>query len=268
MKSVAIVSQKGGVGKTTLSLNLAFALARSNFKVALIDTDPQGAIGYSLQGISESPGLAGCVLRGVPVEQALLNTRFKDFSILPLGELAPQDSLAFTERLADGQALGSILFELGSRFEVCIIDTPSGFTGATLGALRAADWAVSPLQAEPVALRTLPQLLSVIGSLREEGARVQLVGLVLCMLQQRNSDSLAVAEEVWSKLPSDLVLETTIPRDSAVLSASSAGVPLGLVSRVRPPPIALVFDQLASELVPRLGLMEGGEEDEPLGLFA
>jgi hypothetical protein len=65
------------------------------------------------------------------------------------------------------------------------------------------------------------------------------------------------------------VLETTVPRDVAVLAASAAGVPLGLLSRLHPPPVSLVFDQLASELAPRLGLVRAGEEeDEPIGLFA
>jgi chromosome partitioning protein len=112
MKSIAVVSQKGGVGKTTLALNLAFSLARNNFRVVLLDTDPQGAIGYSLQGIADSPGLVGCVMEGLPAEQALLSTRFKDFGILPLGELAPQDHEAFGEHLSKGQALGRVLAEL------------------------------------------------------------------------------------------------------------------------------------------------------------
>ena len=105
------------------------------------------------------------------------------------------------------------------------------------------------------------------GALRSDGYRVSLAAIVLCMLQQRNADSLAVAEEVWTRLPQDLVVETTVPRDATVLAASAAGVPLGLLSRLRPPPIALVFDQLAAELSVKLGLSREGE-DGPIGLFA
>ncbi|HEX2731925.1 MAG TPA: ParA family protein [Polyangiaceae bacterium] len=268
MKSLTVVSQKGGVGKTTLSLNLAFAFARTGMRVALIDADPQGAIGHSLQGVLDSPGLKRCLESGSLIDQALLPTRIDGFAIMPVGDVPPAEMPQFCDRLADGAFFRKLLLQLTSRFDLVMIDTPSGFNGATLGALRAADAALSPLQAEPVALRTLPQLLAAIASLREEGAKVELLGVVLCMLQQRNADSLAVAEEVWAKLPTDLVLETTIPRDVMVLAASSAGVPLGLMSRLRPPPIALVFDQLASELRPRLGLVDEREADEPIGLFA
>ena len=267
MKSVAVVSQKGGVGKTTLSLNLAFSLARSGVRVALIDADPQGAVGHSLQGVKESAGLYGLVWRGEGLGSCLLGTRLRELSILPVGEVPPHESPAFHSRLEDGAVFAGLLTALAPKFDVVLIDTPSGFNGATLGALRASDSAITPLQAEPVALRTLPQLLSVIGSLREQGARVELAAVVLCMLQQRNTDSLAVAEEVWSRLPTELVLETTVPRDLAVLAASSAGVPLGLLSQKRPPPVSLVFDRLASELSPRLGLVTDGE-DGPVGLFA
>jgi chromosome partitioning protein len=267
MKSLAVVSQKGGVGKTTLSLNLAFSLARSGFRVALIDADPQGAVGHSLQGVRPSAGLAGFMSQGEAIEHCLLRTRLAELAIMPVGEVPAHESPTFFHRLEDGRALSRALDTLGADFDLVIIDTPSGFNGATLGALRAADSAITPLQAEPVALRTLPQLLSVVGSLREQGARVQLAAVVLCMLQQRNNDSLAVAEEVWARMPAELVLEATIPRDAAVLAASSAGVPLGLLSPRRPAPMSLVFDRLASELAPRIGLATH-EEDAPLGLFA
>lgn len=268
MKSLAIVSQKGGVGKTTLALNLAFSLARQGSRVALIDADPQGAVGHSLQGMAESSGLLGCVDERASAEESLLVTRVPGFSILPVGDVPAYRAHQFAEDLVDGRVFERVLVELAPRFDLVLIDTPSGFTGATLGALRAVDWALSPLQAEPIALRTLPQLLSVIGALREEGARVELAGVVLCMLQQRNSDSLSVAEEVWSKLPTELVLEGIIPRDPAVLAASGAGVPLGLLSRVRPPPVSLVFDRLALEVSERVGLLDDRGMDEPIGLFA
>ena len=267
MKSVAIVSQKGGVGKTTLSLNLAFSLAKMGIRVALIDADPQGAVGHSLQGVKASSGLYGLIWAGDPLDQCLLTTRLPELSIMPVGDVPPHESPAFHQRLEDGTSFANLLTALSSRFDLVMIDTPSGFNGATLGALRACDSAVTPLQAEPVALRTLPQLLSVIGALRDQGARVQLSAIVLCMLQQRNNDSLSVAEEVWSRMPAELVLEATIPRDLSVLAASSAGVPVGLLSPRRPPPVSLVFDRLASELSPRLGLATDGE-DGPLGLFA
>lgn len=267
MKTAVIASQKGGVGKTTLALNLAFSLARSNFRILLIDADPQGAVGHSLQGVRQSAGLYGVLGEPSAIDAALLRTRMNELSILPVGEVPPERAHEFANRLADGNALGDLCARMNGNYDLILIDTPSGFGGATLGALRAANYVVSPLQAEPVALKTLPQLLALLGVLRAEGVDLELAAIVLCMLQQRNTESLAVAEEVWSRMPRELVVETTIPRDAAVLAASAAGVPLGLLSRVRPPPLALVFDQLALELAPRLGLISEGD-DGPVGLFA
>lgn len=266
MKSLAVVSQKGGVGKTTLSLNLAYSLARSGSRVVLIDSDPQGAVGHSLIGSKNSPGLASLVAGTHAVEDALVSTRLPELRLLPVGEIAPDGWQAFAALLSNGHTLSNLLTNFEQLCDLVIIDTPSGFGGITLGVLRSVDYAVSPLQAEPIALRSLPQLLGLIGALRKSGSRVELIAIVLSMLQQRVSDSLCVAEEVWSRLPADLVAETSIPRDTAVLTANAAGVPLALMSRRRPSPLSLVFERLAAELAPRVGLQ--GEDDGPVSLFA
>ena len=265
MKSLAVISQKGGVGKTTLSLNLSLALAQLGARVVLVDCDPQGAVGHSLTGAQPTCGLSGVIREPGALGDALVATRLPGFRLLPVGEVEPRLWEQFNTDLANGTLLSMVLDKLEASADLVVFDTPSGFCGATMGALRASDYAISPLQAEPVALRTLPQLLSIIGTLREEGNRVELLSLVLCMLQQRVGDSLAVAEEVWSRLPPDLVSETTIPRDVGVLAASAAGVPLAMLQRSRRRPIALVFDRLAAELAPRLDLY--GEDDGPLSLF-
>ncbi len=267
MKSTTIVSQKGGVGKTTLALNLSFSLSNLGYRTLLVDADPQGAIGYSLLGHEPGGGLQAAIEHQEDPRSLLLTTRVPEFCILPVGAVPPERSHAFCGLLEDGSRLRDLLSALEGDFDAVFVDTPSGFTGATLGALRSCDAALSPLHAEPIGMRTLPQLLGALGALRESGPTAQLVGLVLCMLQQRNGDSLAVAEEAWSRLPNDLVLETTIPRDPTALAASSAGVPVGLMSRARPPALALVFDQLALEAAPRIGL-DAKEDDGPLTLFA
>lgn len=266
MKTLAVVSQKGGVGKTTLALNLALAMARLGTRVTLVDCDPQGAVGHSLSGGGESPGLNGLVKKRATLEQCVVATRIPEFRILPVGDVPAHHWELLHGVLSDGARLTELCSKLKPTCDLVVFDTPSGFCGATVGALRASDYAISPLQAEPVALRTLPQLLSLIGNLREEGCRVELLSLVLSMLQQRVSESLAVAEEVWSRLPQDLVSETTIPRDTGVLAASTAGVPIGLLSRTRPHPMALVFERLAAELAPKLSVH--GEDDGPISLFA
>ncbi len=229
MKSLAVVSQKGGVGKTTLALNLSYALSRINLRVVLVDTDPQGAVGHSLTGATESPGLAGVLAGRADVGQALLETRVAEFSILPLGNVPPSEGHDFVARLADGRLLSDLATRFEASHDVVVFDTPSGFGGATLGALYASDHAITPLQAEPVALRTLPQLFSVIGALRERGARVTLSGIVLSMLQQRNSDSplprrfgRASLPTSCSKRPFRVTLTCSRPARQACRSGCSA----------------------------------------------
>ena len=136
MKSLAVVSQKGGVGKTTLSLNLAFALSRMGFRVALIDADPQGAIGHSLQGVADSPGLRGCIDGSSSLDQALLPTRIDGFAILPVGDVAPPDMPEFCDRLADGTFFRKFALQLNSRFDLMVVDTPSITNSARARSMR------------------------------------------------------------------------------------------------------------------------------------
>jgi chromosome partitioning protein len=267
MKVLAVVSQKGGVGKTSVSLNLAFALARLGWRTLLVDADPQGGIGLSLNRRDSGAGLAALVSGTASLDEAVLHTRSPDFDLLPIGAIAVQDTHGFGSRLMDGRALEAIAATAAPRYDLLVIDTPSGFGGVTMGALRAADFALTPLQAEPSALRSAPQLLEVLESLRQEGRRVRLAGALMTMLQVRNKDSLAVAQEVWSRFPQNLVLDTHVLRDPTFLEASTLGVPIGLMRR-HPPAAAAVFDQIAQELEPRLELVKGGDDDGPLPLFA
>lgn len=266
MKVLSVVSQKGGVGKTTVSLNLALSLARRGHRVLLVDTDPQGAIGLSLQRGNTTPGLASYVARRVPLERVITHTKFPEFDLVPMGNIAIQDTPAFAARLNDGAELMRLLSECGA-YDLVMFDTPSGFSGVTMGALKVSTHVVSPLQAEPLAVRSASQLLEVLAALRREGVAVSLAGLVLTMLDLRNGESLSVATEVWTDFPDTAVLQTNVPRDPAFLKASGAGVPVGLLSR-SPPPVAALFDQLAQELEPRLGMRKEVKDDGPISLLA
>jgi chromosome partitioning protein len=267
VKALAIASQKGGVGKTTVALNLAYALAARGCRTLLVDTDLQGAIGLSLAGQARHrPGLAECLAGRLAPGAALLPTRLPELSLLPFGQPPDEELDRWGQDLGDGSALGALLDEIAGGFDLAVLDTPSGLQGPTLAALRAADFALVPLQAEPLALRSMTQVLQAVGRLREQGARVSLAAFLLTMLQSREQFSLAVAQEAWGRLPSELVLEAFVPRDPVFLRASALGVPVGLLSR-RPPPAAMVFDQIAAELEPILGLAAEGAGDEPIPLL-
>lgn len=251
LNSLAVASQKGGVGKTTVALNLAHGLARRGWKTLLVDTDPQGAIGLSLsRDLRSARGLIDCLRRTAALDEAVLATRLPELSLLPVGRV---DSDAGREALPESQ-FGALLDEAAHRFDVILVDTPSGLGGITNAVLHEVGWVLVALQAEPLSLRTLQAVVQRLAALRREHP-LDLAGVVLTMVQSRHQVSLGTVQETWSLLPPDLVCEAFVPRDSAFLDASAHGVPVAQLSR-RPPAVATVFDRLAAELETRLPFLE------------
>lgn len=266
MRALTVTSPKGGVGKTTVALNLAYSLARRGWRTLIVDADPAGAIGLSLtKKVAQAPGLAEYASGRAGLAHLLVETRLPGLSLLPAGQVAPDDATGFGAVLDDGSLLHRLRREVEGRADLVLFDTPAGFGGATLGALRASEWALCPVQAEPIAARSVLRIFDVLATLKEQGARVELLGVLLTMLQTKNASSLAVAEDLWRTLPNHVLFETTIPRDTAFLDASAAGVPVGLLRR-RPPPVALTFDQLAAEVEARTRLSPKEAHDEPIAL--
>jgi chromosome partitioning protein len=233
----------------------------------LVDADPQGAIGHSLARRSgQFRGLANLLSEGGSAGDLLLKTRLAELRLLLLGPLAAADLEGYAAQMSQGVPLSQALVELDSSFDVAVIDTPSGLAGVTGGALRLCTHLLCPLQAEPLALRSIDQVLEVVSLLRAQGHALELAGFVLSMVQSRDEHSLEVTREVWSSFPPEFVLETTLPRHPAFLAATAAGVPLGLLGK-NAPPLAGVFDQLAAELEPRLGLQREAGDEGPLDLL-
>jgi chromosome partitioning protein len=252
--TLAITSQKGGVGKTTAAVNLAYALAKRGWHTLLVDTDPQGSVGLSLsEKARKCPGFYDAVNTAVPATPFILQTRLPELELLTAGQ-----THSFFEVAADGidaeSEIRRILREISQRrYDLVIFDTPAGLGGLTGGILRQVDFALVPQQAEPLGLRSIPQVLEALRYLRREGARVELAGILLTMVQQDNPQAQDVIRELRTLLPGRLLLDAMVPRDPVFLQASSAGVPLGLLHR-NPPAAAHVFDQLAAELEVRMRL--------------
>lgn len=266
MISLAIVSPKGGVGKTTLCLNLAFAFAQLGRRTLLVDTDPQGGIGHSLAGKAKDHRGIVDLMAGVEADQVIIRTRNPMLSILPVGQ-PPWDQLsAWSAQMADHGVFGSFMAPLEADHDLAIIDTPAGLSGPTYGVMSYATHILAPIQTEPLALRVVGQLMEVLAHLRTQGVRVQLSGVVLTMARLRDDTSLSVSQEAWSLFPEKLVLDTIVPRDAELLRASVHGVPVGLLRR-RPPPVTAVFDRMAAELEPRLGMTETTDDEQPTALL-
>jgi chromosome partitioning protein len=262
-RSIAFASVKGGVGKTTVALNCAFAFARRGARTLLVDLDPQGAVGLSLEGVSGRTGLGGALHSGDALFEAIVQTRLPELSLLPMGAVPALAVEGFATDARDTRLVERIL-ERGARdFEIVLFDTPAGLGGTTRLALEKIEHVVAIAQCEPLSLRALPRLLELLLALRERGG-ASLLGVVGNMSSFRDPVMLASLEDVWA-VYRDQVFDTAVPRDATFLQASRAGVPLGLLSR-RPPAVAAVFDRLVAEMEERLGVEEGGDDDGPIRL--
>lgn len=260
MNSIAIVSQKGGVGKTTVALNLALALADARRRTLLVDLDPQGAIGHSLAKPDAGLyGIADLLSGELVLEAALLATKHPNLTLLPRGRLNPVD----IERYEAGVSALSwrrLLTPVAGRFDFVLYDTPAGLGAVTRAALRNSDFALVPVQAEPLALRTIHQALAVIARVKaKENPVLKLLGVLPTMVDIRSTPSHEVLTAMWDNLHG--VTETMIPRAEVFATASASGLPLAFLGG-RPSPEARRFNHLAAELEDACARLRAPEEND------
>ena len=269
MITLAISSLKGGVGKTTCAINLAFSLAKRGLKTLLVDADPQGSVGLSLSPSAQSyVGLYEVLNSGTPFDQAMLKTKIESLNIVMAGKIPTNEISKWCSSLQDGQRMKPFFKSVeDAGFHIVILDTPSGLHGPTEGILRSCTHVLVPQQCEPLALRSLMLTVDFLNQLQTENEDAcSLVGVVLTMADSQVEDTKKIVDEIRRVLPPELVCHAMLPRDPEIIHASMKGMPLGLLRGGAPPAIALVFDQLAAELEHKLELAAPEQSDEYVSL--
>jgi chromosome partitioning protein len=225
-KIYSIINQKGGVGKTTTTINLGTAMAACDAKVLLVDMDPQGNLSTGL-GVSPSKrefGTYDLLTSTKSISECTIETDIPNLHLVTANEslLGVEIELStFDDRaLRLRKSVQDI-----DKYDFILLDCPPALNIITLNALAASDGALVPLQAEFYALEGLSQLLKTIKDISSTiNNKLELSGVVLTMFDKRNNLSLQVEEDVRNYLDKDVFL-TKIPRNIRLSEAPSHGLP-------------------------------------------
>ena len=229
-KTVAIVNQKGGVGKTTTCVNLSATLTEAGQKVLLCDFDPQ-ANSTSGMGVDKtvSKGIYQVLIGEVPAREAVARTRYGD--VLPSNKALAGAGIELIGMERREFLLRDALDQLREDYDFILIDCPPSLELLTLNALCAADSILVPVQGEYYALEGLSDLMNTVRIVRRSlNPKLELEGVLLTMFDGRTNLALQVAEEVKHYFPGK-VYASVIPRNVRLSEAPSHGKPITAYDR-------------------------------------
>ena len=225
-KILAVVNQKGGVGKTTTAVNLTAALTEMGLDVLLCDFDPQAnatsGLGVDKRKIKHS--VYDVVINAVAAEDAIVKTKFGD--VLPSSADLAGAAVELISSEHREHQLRHSLASVKDHYDVILIDCPPSLEMLTLNALAAADEILIPVQCEYFALEGLSDLMSTLRSVKKKmNPTLEIFGVILTMFDGRTNFSAQVAQEVRRHFPGK-VYATVIPRNVRLAEAPSHGIPV------------------------------------------
>jgi chromosome partitioning protein len=225
---IAIANQKGGVGKTTTTVNLAASLARFGQRVLVLDMDPQGntSSGLGVQANALHRGIYEVLTGSMPVEEAITSQASPGVDLLPSGQRLIGAEVELVSALARERILEKSIHSVRDKYDILLADCPPSLGLLTVNTLTAADTVLIPMQCEYYALEGLTQLLNTINLIQQAlNPRLEIEGILLTMFDSRLNLSHEVAEETRKFFPSR-VYETIIPRNVRLSEAPSFGKPV------------------------------------------
>ena len=233
-KTVAIVNQKGGVGKTTTAVNLSAAVGSLGRRVLLVDIDPQGnsTSGFGINKRQLQKSAYDSLISGTPVSETIVKTRYDNVFILPSSMSLAGAELELVEAERREAKLKTILAPSKDDFDYIFLDCPPALGLITLNALCAADTFLVPIQCEFYALEGLSQLMSTVRQVKRlYNSMLELEGVLLTMYAGRLNLTQQVVTEVKRFFPKK-VYATTIPRNVRLSEAPSFGQPVMYYDRL------------------------------------
>ena len=249
-KIIAVVNQKGGVGKTTTAVNLTAALVEAGTKVLLVDFDPQAnassGLGVDKRKLRKS--VYDAVINDVPADEIVVHTKFGD--VLPASSDLAGAGVELISVENPNHRLANALAPLKDQYDVIFIDCPPSLEMLTMNGLAAADSILIPVQCEYYALEGLADLMTTLRLIKKRiNPSLDIFGVALTMFDGRTNFSTQVAQEVRHHFPGK-VYATVIPRNVRLAEAPSHGLPVTVYDRNSRGAIA--YKTMAQEIIKKL----------------
>ena len=249
-KIIAVVNQKGGVGKTTSAVNLTAALTEAGRKVLLCDFDPQAnaTSGMGLDKKKLRYSVYDAVINEIPAEQVIQTTKYGD--VLPSSADLAGAAVELLSMEQPSGCLKAVLEPLKNKYDLIFIDCPPSLEMLTLNGLAASDGILVPVQCEYYALEGLSDLMGTLRMVKKRiNPKLEIFGVALTMFDGRTNFSNQVAQEVRRHFPGK-VYANVIPRNIRLAEAPSHGLPVTVYDRSSRG--AKAYQAMAEEIIKKL----------------
>lgn len=247
---IAVVNQKGGVGKTTTAVNLTAALKELGKNVLLCDFDPQAnaSSGLGIEKQKLKTSVYDVIVNDVPTKQAIIQTKYGD--VLPATADLAGAAVELIGMETPNLRLKNALEQVNRDYDVIFIDCPPSLEMLTVNALAAANSILIPVQCEYYALEGLTDLMNTLRIIKKRmNPELEIFGVALTMFDGRTNFSTQVAQEVRRHFPGK-VFATVIPRNVRLAEAPSHGIPVSVYDRQSRG--ALAYSAMAEEINKKL----------------